>query len=199
MLISTVVYTQHYVGIKGSHGFNSVSALPDFDKRVLKTFSPGILYRYEHQKYAAIQVEANYIYKGYIKEIDTIAMTPETTNKITSFELPLMAQGFMRFGAFRPYLTGGVIVGYILDRSEQVTGEESKKYVFDEYDKKFEYGLTGGGGLGIQIYRFEIQAECRYHYNFSFLRNPVIPNRGNRYINTTQLMVSVSLLYRFSK
>jgi hypothetical protein len=197
MLVSTCVYAQHYVGIKGSQGFNSVSALPDFDKRALKTFSPGILYRYEHKKYVALQIEINYINKGYIKELDTISMTPETTYRITSLELPLMTQGFIRVGPFRPYLTGGVIFGYILDRSVQVKGEESQKYVFDEYDRKFEYGLTGGAGLGIQIYRFEIQAECRYHYNFSFLRNPVIPtNVGNRYINSTQLMFSTSLLYR---
>jgi hypothetical protein len=200
MLLSTGVYAQHYVGVKGSQGFNSVSALPDFDKRALQTFSPGILYRYEHKKYFAMQVETNYINKGYIKEIDTISMTPETTYRITAFELPLMTQGFIRLGMFRPYVTGGVYIGYILDRSVQVTGEESQKYVFDEYDKRFEYGITGGGGLGIEIYRFEIQAECRYHYNFSFLRNPSIPNSGgNRYINSTQLMFSVSLLYRLSK
>jgi hypothetical protein len=111
-----------------------------------------------------------------------------------------MAQGFMRFGAFRPYVTGGVIVGYILDRNTQVDGEESQAYIFDEYDRRFEYGITGGGGLGVAISRFEIQAECRYHFNFSFLRNPTIPgNVGNRYLNTTQLMFSVSLLYRLSK
>jgi hypothetical protein len=199
MLISTCVYTQNYVGFKGAQGFNSVSALPTFDKKALKTFNPGILYRYEHKKYAAMQIEINYINKGYIKEIDTISMTPETTYGITSFELPLMAQGFVRFGLFRPYLTGGVVVGYILDRTVQVTGEESQKYVYDEYDRRFEYGLAGGGGLGIQIYRFEIQAECRYHYNFSFLKSPVIPRKSNVYINTTQLMFSVSLLYRLSK
>jgi hypothetical protein len=199
MLVSTCVYAQHYVGIKGSQGFNSISALPDFNKRALKTFNPGILYRYEHKKYAALQVETNYIYKGYIKEIDTISMTPETTYRITSFELPLMVQGLVRFGPFRPYVTGGVVVGYILDRSVQETGKESQKYVYDEYDRKFEYGIIGGGGLGFQIARFEIQAECRYHYNFSFLRSPVIPTKSNVYINTTQLMFSVSLLYRLSK
>jgi hypothetical protein len=200
MLVSTSVYAQHYVGVKGSQGFNSVSALPNFDKRMLQTFSPGILYRYEHKKYTALQIETNYVNKGYIKEIDTTAMTPETTYRITSFELPLMAQGFIRFGPFRPYVTGGVFIGYILDRSVQVKGEKSQPYVFDEYDRRFEYGITGGGGLGIQIFMFEIQAECRYHYNFSFLRNPTNPNNsGNVYRNSTQLMVSVSLLYRFSK
>jgi hypothetical protein len=199
MLISTSAYAQHYVGVKGSYGHNSVNALPNFDKRTLKTFSPGILYRYEHKKYAALQVETNYINKGYIKAVDTILGTPETTNRITAFELPLMAQGFVRLKAFRPYLTGGVVIGYILDRNVQVTGEELQAYVYDEYDRRFEYGLAGGGGLGIKIYRFEIQAECRYHYCFSFLRNPIIPEVANRYISSTQLMFSVSLLYRLSK
>jgi hypothetical protein len=199
-LLSTKAYSQHYVGIKGSQGYNSVSSLPDFDKKKLITFSPGILYRYEHKKYAALQLEANYINKGYIKNVDTLLMTPETTERITSFELPLMAQGFMRLGIFRPYLTGGVVVGYILDRTTQVTGENRKKHVFDEYDRKFEYGIAGGGGLGIEIYKFEIQAECRYHYNFSFLRKPIIPgSRLSQYRNLTQLMFSVSLLYCLSK
>ncbi|MDR2027869.1 MAG: PorT family protein [Prevotellaceae bacterium] len=198
-LISTDIRAQHYVGVKGSQGYNSVSALPDFDKRSLQTFSPGILYRYEHKKYTAIQVEFNYINKGYIRT-DTISVTPDVTHRISSVELPLMAQGLIRLGPFRPYITGGVIVGYILDRTEQETGKELQQHVFDEYDKRFEYGLAGGGGLGIAIYKFEIQAECRYHYNFSFLRNPVIPgNRSNSYINSTQLMFSVSLLYRLSK
>jgi hypothetical protein len=187
------------VGIKGSQGFSSIAALPNFDKRSLPAFSPGILYRYEHQQYAAVQIEANYINKGYIKEIDTISMTPEITNRITSFELPFMAQGFVRLGPFRPYLTGGAVVGYILERSTQIKGEKSENYVFDEYDKRFEYGIVGGGGLGIKISRFEIQAECRYHYNFSFLRSPIIPGQSNLYRNSTQLMFSVSLLYCLSK
>jgi hypothetical protein len=199
MSISAGVYAQHYAGIKLSQGFNSVSALPDFEKRNLKTLSQGILYRYEHKKYAAMQLEVNYINKGYIKELDTLMMTPETTHRITAIELPLMAQGFIRFGAFRPYVTGGVIAGYILERSVQETGEELQDYVFDKYDKRFEYGLAGGGGLAIAIARFEIQAECRYHYNFSFLRSPIIPSQRNNYINSTQLMFSLSLLYRLSK
>lgn len=198
MLFSATIFAQHYIGIKGSEGLSSVVALPKFNKRSLPAFSPGILYRYEHQKYAAIQIEANYINKGYIKDIDTISMTPEITNRITSFELPLMAQGFMRFGPFRPYLTGGAVFGYLLERSTQIKGENSEKYVFDEYDRHFEYGIAGGGGLGIKISRFEIQAECRYHYNFSFLRNPIIPGSNNSYLNSTQLMFSVSLLYRLS-
>jgi len=194
--IATLTNAQHYLGIKGSQGFSSVDALPKFDRIQLSSFSPGLIYRFEHKKYAAIQIEANYMNKGYIKSIDTIAITPETTFKITSFELPIMAQGFVRIGPFRPYLTGGAVFGYILNRKVQEKGQAQQDYVFDEYDRRFEYGIAGGGGLGLKISRFELQAEGRYHYNFSFLRDPVIPNNRNTYFNSTQLMFSISLLYR---
>ena len=196
MLLSTDIAAQHSVGIKGGQGIASISALPGFRQKQLYTFSPGIFYRYEHFQYAAIQIEANYVNKGFIRDVDTIMMTPEITERITSFELPLMAQGFVRMGIFRPYLTGGVTVGYILNRSTQTKGEAIQEYVYDEYDRRFEYGIAGGGGTGITISRFEVQLELRYTYHFSFLRNPVVVNRRNNYLNTTQFMISASLMYR---
>ncbi|MDR1898148.1 MAG: PorT family protein [Prevotellaceae bacterium] len=199
LFMPATVCAQHYVGIKGAQGYTTIQALPVFDRTSLQTFSPGILYRYEHKKYAALQIEMNYINKGYIKDLDTMRNTPEIANRITSIELPMMAQGFIRLGIFRPYLTGGATVGYILNRSTQVKGEQSQSYKFDKYDRKFEYGIAGGGGLAVAIQKFEIQAECRYHYNFSFLRDPIIPEQQNTYLNSTQLMFSVSLLYRLSK
>ncbi|MDR2425070.1 MAG: PorT family protein [Prevotellaceae bacterium] len=196
LLLSTDVAAQHYVGMKGAQGVASISALPNFRQKKLYTFSPGIFYRYEHFKYAAIQIEANYVNKGYIRDIDTVMITPETAERITSFELPLMAQGFIRMGIFRPYLTGGVTFGYILNRTTQIKGESRHEYVYDEYDRRFEYGIAGGGGTGIKISKFELQLEARYIYHFSFLRNPVIVNRRNNYLNSTQFMFSASLMYR---
>jgi hypothetical protein len=189
---------QSHVGVKTAFGLTSVDALPDFKKRSLSTYiNPGLYYRYEHKEFAAIQVEANYIRKGFIRETDTATMTPEITERITAFELPLMAQGFVRLGIFRPYLTGGVTAGYILSRSSQVQGTTtSTPHLFNEYDRRFEYGISGGGGVGITIASFEIQAEARFHYNFSFLKDPIIPNQNNSYLNSTQLMLSLSISYK---
>lgn len=203
-IVCNPTFAQHYVGVKGILGYNGVDALPSFERTTLQTFSPGILYRYEHKKYAALQIEANYINKGYVMELDTARGTPEIRHKITSFELPLMAQGFIRLGAFRPYLTGGFVLGYILERKvEQMESDYgslfpagSFNYHFDDHDRRFEYGIAGGGGLGVRISRFEIQAECRYHYNFSFLRNPVIKGEPNQYLNSTQLVFSLALMYK---
>jgi hypothetical protein len=189
---------QSHVGAKAAFGLTSVDAVPDFKKRGLPAFiSPGLFYRYEHKEFAAIQVEANYIRKGFVRETDTATMTPEITERITAFELPLMAQGFVRLGVFRPYLTGGATVGYILSRSSQLQGASAPTpHTFGEYDRRFEYGIAGGGGVGITIASFEIQAEARYHYNFSFLRDPIIPGQNNAYLNSTQLMLSLSISYK---
>ena len=198
--LATDVGAQSHVGVKGAYGLTSVDAVPDFKRRSLPTFvSPGAFYRYEHKEFAAIQIEANYIRKGFVREADTAMMTPEITERITAFELPVMAQGFVRLGVFRPYLTGGVTAGYILSRSSRVQGSASTPHVFDEYDRRFEYGIAGGGGVGVTIASFEIQAEARYHYNFSFLRDPIVPNQNNTYLNSTQLMLSLSISYRIGK
>jgi hypothetical protein len=199
LLLPFIAGAQHYVGIKFAEGATNVSVVPDFERSNLLRFSGGALYRYEHKKYAAIQIELNYINKGYIKDLDTLTMAPAVTSRISSIELPVMAQGFIRMGIFRPYITGGATFGYILSRSEQTDGESEQPHVYDEYDRRFEYGIAGGGGLGVKISRFELQAEVRYHYNFSFLRNPIIPNSRNTYYNSTQLMFSVSLLYLLNK
>ncbi|MDR0560289.1 MAG: PorT family protein [Prevotellaceae bacterium] len=197
-VFSTCSFAQHYIGVKGALGYSSIYAIPDFKKRDLQTLNYGLLYRYEHAGYAALQIETNYINKGFIREIDTITMTPETTERITSFELPVMAQGFIRLGIFRPYLTGGVTAGYILQRKVQEKGRKQTDYEYDEYDRRFEYGIAGGGGLGITVSRVEIQTELRYSFNFSFLRTPVIFGQTNKYLNPTQFTVSVSLLYRIN-
>jgi hypothetical protein len=91
------------------------------------------------------------------------------------------------------------VVGYILSRTSQTKGEDRKEYVFDEYDRRIEYGIAGGAGLGLRLASFELQAEWRYIYNFSFLHDPIIPERRTQSLNTTRMEISLSLLYRFGK
>jgi hypothetical protein len=201
ILCGVCLSAQHYVGLKGAYGINSVDVVPIFETKSLTTVNNiGVLYRYEHKQYAALQVELNYVNKGFIKAVDTVNYTPEETSRITSVEIPLMAQGFIRFGAFRPYLTGGAVVGYILSRSQQITGESKRAYTFDEYDRRFEYGIAGGAGLGVRFSFIELQAEWRYIYDFSFLRTPVIYGQDEtrtQTFNTTRMEISLSVLYRF--
>ncbi|MDR2563671.1 MAG: PorT family protein [Prevotellaceae bacterium] len=190
---------QHYFGLKGAAGLNSVDVVPKFNTKNLNTANTGILYRYEHKRFTALQVELSYVNKGYIQAEDTARNIIENTQRISSIELPLMAQGFVRLGGFRPYITGGAVAGYILSRSSQVKGEDQKKYIFDKYDRRFEYGIAGGAGMALRIKSFEIQGEWRYIYNFSFLRDPIIPGRGSQSLSATRMEISLSLLYRFKK
>ena len=197
ILLTVSLYGQHYLGFKGAGGINSVDVMPKFNTKSLITPNAGLLYRFEHKKFTAIQVELNYVNKGYIQAEDTARNITENTQRISSIELPLMAQGLVRLGAFRPYLTGGVVAGYILSRTSQIKGEGEQKYIFDQYDRRFEYGIAGGAGIGVRITTLELQAEWRYTYNFSFLRDPIITGRNSQSLSATRMEISLSLLYKF--
>lgn len=190
---------QHFVGFKNSYAFNDIASMPSIGSKLITTaFNPAIAYNYTHRSFAALQAELALVSKGYEIEADTARKTNPVRHHITSIELPLATQLFLKFGVFRPYFTGGVTVGYITKRSIDSLGV-TRKYVFDQYDRRFEYGLTIGLGTGIKIDRFELQIEGRYLYNFSFLRQPVITGRSNQYLNSTRLAISMCVLYRFAQ
>lgn len=205
---------QHYFGLKNAYAITNIDSKMRTGP-LSSTFNPGVIYQYKHKKYFAIQLEFNYIQKGYeekneIKEtpnLDEYNMNMESilvteplriNHKINSLELPLMAQGFIQIGPVRPYVTAGATLGYILSRATEEKGV-SVDYVFGEYDRRLEYGIAGGAGMGVRVNRFELQMEWRYHYNFSFLKNPMIEGRIPDYLNSVQMIMSIGLMYRFGK
>lgn len=199
VLSTSSLWSQHFIGIKNTYSLNDISAVPTLgSKAISSAFNPALVYNYTHRKNAAVQVELAFVNKGYELKPDTAKGTPAIRHNITSVELPLMTQLFLPFGMFRPYFAGGVTIGYITKRTVDSL-DHSWTYVFDKYDRRFEYGLAVGLGTGIRVNRFELQVEGLYHYNFSFLRTPVIVGKPNQYINSTRMAISVSLLYRFAE
>lgn len=205
LIISLCIYNtanaQHYVGVKDAYGIMGLSSTPSLrSKSINTTLNPGLVYRYEHKKNFAIQTELNLINKGY-KFVDTATITtprPDSTIHISSFEIPLLAQVFVRWGWFRPYITGGAFAGFITKRQKQIGDGSKKDFDKNGYERTFEYGIIGGAGMAFTVSRFELQAEWRYQYAFSFLQDPHI-NGQSLYMNPTQMMISLTLFYRLGK
>ena len=205
--VSTATLAQHYVGVKNALGLNNLSVSPRFEtENYVTPFNPGLVYRYDNTGNTAVQAELNRITKGYIRKADTVVMPFETTDKISSWQFSLTTQLFLRAGIFRPYVTGGGVLGYITDREIKVENDDFAAYQYGDNDRRFVYGIAGGAGVGVTVFeRFEIQGEWRFHYDFSYLRDPIIPSNdgtGRNVVssqNTTQMMISVSLMYRLSK
>ena len=203
LIISATItaYSQHYVGVKNAYGITGVMDDPDINSKTINsTFNPGIVHRYEHKNYFAIQTEFNHISKGFHRldiNKETGEVLSDTTHKISAFQLPFTTQIFYRFGWFRPYVAGGAYLGYISNRKVEYENI-SKDYIWDNNDKRFEYGIIGGAGMAFTISRFELQAEWRYEFSFSFLRKPHI-NGISQYLNSNQMMISLTLLYRLGK
>ena len=74
-------------------------------------------------------------------------------------EVPLISQFKIDFLPFRLLINLGTYGGYRLS-TDKAGG-------FDKFDQRVDYGVIGGGGLGVVVHRFELHLEANYKYAFA--------------------------------
>lgn len=86
---------------------------------------------------------------------------------LTNIEVPLISTFKYDIKKhFRVMLNLGPFAGYRL--------KTSKPGGFDCFDRRWDYGLEGGGGFAIRFNPVEIHIDCMYQYHFSWLYHPEI-------------------------
>ena len=148
------------VGVSGGYVLNKVSFNPTIKQDFHTGTTFGITLRYTCEKYfaalCAVQAEVNYTGMGWKEKIETSSDTYE--RRINYIQVPLLANlGFGRErGGAKGFLILGPQIGFALNEKEKKGGEWSEEtlkkrpnQVTQQYDlkvqRKFEYGLTGGG------------------------------------------------------
>lgn len=203
---------EHYIGVRGAYGISNMGFNPyQGEKESSSGVDFGIAYKLYAEKFMGTQVELNYVHSGYkltkivTTKTDNASTTTTTISNYSSkaVELPIMAQGFLRFGGFRIFVNGGVFGSYVL--SQEVEAETidnagnlsyTKSSRFSDLDNRLEYGLLGGGGLAFQLKAFELQAEARYQYTLSYAVKP--RHEGvTMFTHKNRLVFSVALFYNF--
>ena len=92
---------EHYLGVRGGYGIATASFDPFLGEITsVSGIDFGLAYKLYAEKHMGTQVELNFIQTGYKQE--------DTTYMGRAVELPVMAQGFVRFGGFRVFLNAGV-------------------------------------------------------------------------------------------
>ncbi|MDR0659868.1 MAG: PorT family protein [Prevotellaceae bacterium] len=204
---------EHYFGVRGGYGMSSVR----FDKYQGEKESSGgidfgISYKLYAEKFMGTQIELNRVHKGY-KIVATVTEKDETTgeDKITTttttyrgkaLELPLMAQGTLRFGGFRILVNAGVYGSYMLsqDKEVEVAVNSSPSPVvktsgFSDRDNRLGYGIMGGGGFAFQLKKIELQIEARYQYGLGYIMKPKYKAEETLFGHRSHLVFSVALFY----
>jgi len=162
-----VVYPEHLIGVRYSYNLTNVKTNVDVQQSgYISPVNLEILYTYYHPLweylgYFGLQTGLRYSKFGFSSD----ANIRNFEQTVTTIQLPVLSAFHFDAGKhFRFLIDLGPFLGYRLN----TTKEEG----WDCFDKRFEWGLEGHGGLGLKFGRFELHLTAGYQFCFGFLYDP---------------------------
>ena len=157
------------VGVNGGVNLNSASFTPTIKQNSLMGITGGLTARYISEKYFAMicgaQVELNISQRGWDELFEmedengqTIKVPGKTyTRKMTYVDIPFLAHlAFGRERGLQFFVHAGPQIGFLIGESETIEGidmntlSNTQKAIYGvKIQNKFDYGITGGGGVEI--------------------------------------------------
>lgn len=156
------------VGVHGGMLMSRVNFVPSVSQRLHSGLMGGVLLRYNVERGASLQLEANYVQGGWREKYD--AATTSYSRTLNALEVPLLTHLYLEQGNAKFYLNAGPFVGYILSEASTSSGEDA----MSDQDKarhalpvanRFFWGLGGGPGLSLQLggrHRIELEGRLVY-------------------------------------
>lgn len=186
-----------YLGINFGYGMSGVMFQPDLKQTSYAgSYSGGLSFKYVGEKYMAFQAELNYTHRGYKKPDIGDSIYTRTYNSIM---LPIMAQGNVTYKRVSVLLNLGCYASYMLNSKDQIKTKgityKNDYEFFLKRDRRYEFGVLGGVGLGLKLNPIMLQVESRYYYGLTNLYNPGYTNNRPYGSRQFQLQFSAALFY----
>lgn len=186
-----------YLGINFGYGMSGVMFQPDLKQTSYAgSYSGGLSFKYVGEKYMAFQAELNYTHRGYKKPEIGDSIYTRTYNSIM---LPMMAQGNVTYKRVSVLLNLGCYASYMLNSKDQIKTKgityKNDYEFFLKRDRRYEFGVLGGVGLGLKLNPIMLQVESRYYYGLTNLYNPDYTNNRPYGSRQFQLQFSAALFY----
>lgn len=171
------------LGVSGGVNFSSISITPGFKQSKLIGPAFGVTVRYIGEKYfsmiCGIQGEVNFSQRGWKEVIED--GTGNTYHRAMNYlEVPLLAHlafGKDKGNGVRFVLNLGPQVAYLIGESEHMnenwdpSGRSPNEQYGKMADRKFDYGIIGGGGMEVRTGIGNFILEARYYYGLSDFYN----------------------------
>ena len=166
---------KHWVGFHGGVSASTVNFRPRVEgmSNIVKASvlggNGGFVYRYAGHKYCALQVELNYVHRGWGEHIDTLGTYSRSLHYI---EIPMMMH--LNFGSdkCRWIFNAGPQIGYCIkdddNKGDLINGSGAEEYT--DIAKRFDFGIAAGTGIEIITRKTGVyQLEVRFDYSFGSL------------------------------
>ena len=156
------------IGARGGATLSFMILRPSVNQSFNLGPNAGFVFRYISQKYCGIQVELNYIQKGWG---ETLTNGHKYSRVLNYIEIPAMthitfgqrmARGFINLGPNISYLLNDKTNGYRWQESGQIQLTEPIKNHFD-------FGICAGIGFELNSKAGIYQLEARYNYGLGNL------------------------------
>jgi len=213
LLCALPLKAQHLIGVRSGYAISGTHFKFSNDELNIGTpINFSLLYTYYHGMWGrnhcfGLQTGINYAEQGFIATYPKYPDYTETT-RYRVIEVPFVSQFHIDFWKMRLLINMGGFAGYRLSATEEFPQDINdpfgtiinRKYIFDCYDKRIDYGFIGGGGLAFKMAPMELQLECNYQYSLSMLYNPKkMSNLYYLYTYPHQLVFSLALFFQLSK
>lgn len=187
--------TKRYFGVNYGYGISGITFQPRLDQKSYSgSYTGGLTFKYMGEKYLAFQAELNYTHRGFKMKEENPLIVPRTYNSIM---LPMMGQGVITYKRASVLINLGCYASYMLNSKYQAgsTASNGEFEFLNRRDRRYEFGVLGGLGLGLKLNPFMLQIESRYYYGLTNLYNPDYTNNRPYSSRQYQLQVSAALLY----
>lgn len=192
-----IASAQVEVGVRGGFLTTNRSFKPDRKSTSISNANNyGLVFILFGQKYLGVQAEAAFTQRGcnYMRGDSAYKLKQQMV------EIPLMAQARISYKGVSLLLNVGPYFGYVLSQTEDITYKGTTtstdtKFI-KSYDRRFQYGITAGPGIKVNIGPVALQSEVRYYHGLSHLYNPAAEATPIE-SKESGLGVFVGVMYRF--
>ena len=154
----------------------------------------GFLFRWSGQKCCAVQVELNYLQRGWREDNENGAYE----RKLHYVELPFLMHIYFGSSAFRGFVNLGPQIGYcVYDDNGRGNKQDNEIHQYIPIERPFDWGIAGGLGFYYRSKQAGLyQLEIRYNYSLGTLFDPSLTAHF-RNSNPMELSVNVAWLWEF--
>lgn len=178
-----------YVGLHGGVMASTIQFSPTvpnmtpITKAVILNGNGGFVFRYSGHKCCGLQVELNYMQRGWREQIEP---TPYT-RALDYIELPFLAHIYFGSQTWRGFINLGPQIGYCVhdSKAKEVANSGTLSHQYAAIDNRFDWGVTGGLGVYCRTKKAGLyQLEARFGYSLG----TIFASRTADYFNNANAM-----------
>ena len=184
----------------GSAGatFSKIRFTQNVPQDMLLQATGGLAVRYISEKHFGLQLELNYSQRGWKETVDTVMHVNEYSRRIDYLELPLMTHIYFNMGKrARLIFNLGPQIGFQIGEKELSrkinTPDGLYSGIYDQkIQRKFDYGIAGGGGVELRTGIGSFVLEGRYYFGLSDIFNNT---RSDYFQSSGNQLTTIKLTY----